>query len=154
MGMRVYSAVVIVSDQSASLDFYVNTLGWEVRVDNQMSPDYRFLVVAPPGHSTGVVLGPPHIHGRAAPTPDAPVNTDIYLASDDVRADFERLSSRGVVFDQEPELMPWGGYGARFHDPDGNVFFVSDGTRPCALEPAPEVVSRRDREHRGEGGGQ
>jgi catechol 2,3-dioxygenase-like lactoylglutathione lyase family enzyme len=125
--MHVYATVVIVSDQDAALNFYRDTLGWEVRHDNQMSPDYRFLAVVPPGHSSGIVLGPPHIHGRPAPTPEAPVNTDIYLSSDDLRADFERLSALGVVFDQEPELMPWGGYGARFRDPDGNLFFVSDG---------------------------
>lgn len=125
--MHVYAAVVIVNDQDAALDFYVNTLGWEVRQDNQMSPDYRFIAVAPPGHSTSIVLGPPHIHGRAAPTPDQRVNTDIYLASDDVPADFARLSALGVFFEQEPEAMPWGGYGARFSDVDGNLFFVSDG---------------------------
>jgi catechol 2,3-dioxygenase-like lactoylglutathione lyase family enzyme len=124
--MHVYSAVVIVNDQDAALDFYVNTLGWEVRQDNQMSPDYRFIAVAPPGHSTAIVLGPPHIHGRAAPTPDAPVDTDIYLLSNDVPADFERLSALGVVFTQEPEPMPWGGHGMRFSDVDGNLFFVSD----------------------------
>jgi catechol 2,3-dioxygenase-like lactoylglutathione lyase family enzyme len=125
--MYVYSAVVIVSDQDAALDFYVNTLGWEVRQDNQMSPDYRFIAVAPPGHSTSIVLGPPHIHGRPAPTPENRTNTDIYLASDDVPADFARLSALGVYFDQEPEEMPWGGYGARFSDVDGNLFFISDG---------------------------
>jgi len=124
--MHVYSSVVIVNDQDAALDFYVNKLGWEVRQDNQMSPDYRFLAVAPPGHSTSIVLGPPHVHGRPAPTPEAPVFSDIYLLSDDVPADFERLSALGVVFDQVPEPMPWGGFGARFHDVDGNVFFVSD----------------------------
>jgi catechol 2,3-dioxygenase-like lactoylglutathione lyase family enzyme len=125
--MYIYSALVVVNDQDAALDFYVNKLGWEVRQDNQMSPDYRFLAVAPPGHSTSIVLGPPHIHGRPAPTPDAPVNSDIFFASDDVQADFARLSALGVVFDQEPEPMPWGGYGARFRDVDGNLFFMSDG---------------------------
>ena len=125
--MHVYATVVVVSDQDVALGFYRDVLGWEVRQDNQMSPDYRFLAVAPPGHTSGIVLGPAHIHGRPAPTPEAPINTDIYLASDDVRADFERLNALGVVFSQEPEPMPWGGYGARFSDPDGNLYFVSDG---------------------------
>jgi predicted enzyme related to lactoylglutathione lyase len=124
--MHVYATVVVVSDQDVALGFYRDVLGWEVRQDNQMSADYRFLAVAPPGHTSGIVLGPAHIHGRPAPTPEAPINTDIYLASDDVRADFKRLSTLGVVFSQEPEPMPWGGYGARFSDPDGNLYFVSD----------------------------
>ena len=125
--MYVYSAVIIVSDQDRSLDFFVNTLGWEVRQDNRMSEDYRFLAVAPPGHSTSLVLGPPHIHGRPAPTPDHPVETDVYLATEDLAADYERLVGRGVVFTQVPEPMPWGGLGARFLDCDGNAFFISDG---------------------------
>ena len=120
MTVYVSSAVVIVSDQDASLDFYVDTLGWEVRVDNQMSLDYRFLAVAPPGHSTAIVLGPPKIHGRPALTPGSPRRTDIYLTCDDVRAEHERLSALGVIFDQTPEPLPWDGYGARYQDPDGN----------------------------------
>jgi len=125
--MHVFAAVVIVNDQDAARDFYVHTLGWELRFNNQMSDDYWFVMVAPAGHSTGIVLGPSHIHGREAPTNEHPVDTNIYLTTDDVRADYERLSALGVHFDQVPEPMPWGGYGARFSDLDGNVFFVSDG---------------------------
>jgi hypothetical protein len=44
-----------------------------------------------------------------------------------VPKEFERLSALCVFFDQEPEPMPWGGFGARFSDVDGNLFFMSDG---------------------------
>jgi uncharacterized glyoxalase superfamily protein PhnB len=54
--------------------------------------------------------------------------TNIYFASEDTRADFVRLSERGVRFSQEPEETPWGAWGARVVDPDGNVFFMSDGS--------------------------
>ena len=57
MAPRIHSAVIVVSDQEAALAFYTGILGWEKREDNQMSPDYRFLVVAPPGRTTGICLG-------------------------------------------------------------------------------------------------
>ena len=128
MAPRIHSAVIVVSDQEVALAFYTGILGWEKREDNQMSPDYRFLVVAPPGHTTGICLGPEHIHGRPAPGIDSPSDSDLYLTTDDLRADYERWSAAGVRFDEEPAPMPWGGLGARFVDPFGNRFFITDGT--------------------------
>jgi lactoylglutathione lyase len=125
--MHVYSSVVIVSDQDAALDFYVGKLGWEVRQDNQMSPDYRFLAVAPPGHSTAIVLGPP-ARPRPARADAGGPGLQRHLPDERRRAGRLRTPQRprGRAFDQVPEPMPWGGFGARFHDVDGNVFFVSD----------------------------
>jgi hypothetical protein len=36
---RIHSTTIVVADQEAALDFYVNTLGWEKAIDNQMGPD-------------------------------------------------------------------------------------------------------------------
>ncbi len=127
MPPRLHSVVLVVSDQERSLDFFTRILGWEKREDNMMSPDYRFLVVVPPGQATGVVLGPEHIHARKPPTPDAPKDSDIYLVTEDLAADHAAWTAQGVVFDMAPEPMPWGGLGARFQDPDGNRFFITDG---------------------------
>ena len=126
--MHVFASVVIVSDLDRALAFYEGKLGWTVRTDNQLSPDYRFVCVAPPGHSTGIVLGLSQFYGLPCPTPDSPTLTNIYFASEDTRADFVRLSERGVRFSQEPEETPWGAWGALVVDPDGNVFFMSDGS--------------------------
>ena len=127
MTSRIHSVVVVVSDQEAALAFYTGVLGWVKREDNQMTPYCRFLVVAPPGHATGSCLGPEHIHGRAAPGIDSPRDSALYLITDDLRADYERWSAAGVRFDGEPEPMPWGALGARFVDPFGNRFFITDG---------------------------
>lgn len=127
MTAHLHSVVVVVSDQEAALDFYTNVLGWVKREDNQMSPDYRFLVVVPPGHTTGVNLGPEHIHGRPAPGPQSPQDVGINLTTDDLAADYARWTAMGVVFDEEPTPMPWGGLGGRFMDPFGNRYFITDG---------------------------
>lgn len=127
MPSHLHSVVVVVDDQDAALDFYTRVLGWEKREDNQMSPDYRFLVVVPPGHSTGVALGPAHIHGRPAPGRDTPADAGINLVTDDLLRDHALWTGEGVVFDEMPTPMPWGGHGARFSDPDGNRYFITDG---------------------------
>lgn len=127
MPPHVHSVVVVVDDQDVAVDFYTRILGWTVREDNQMGPDYRFVVVEPEGHSTGVNLGPPHIHGRPAPGADTPADVGINLVTDDLRRDHADWTAQGVVFDMEPEPMPWGGYGARFQDPFGNRYFITDG---------------------------
>ena len=127
MVAHVHSVVVVVPDQEQALDFYTRVLGWVKREDNQMSQDYRFLVVVPPGQATGIVLGPEHIHGRSAPGANDPADTDIYLVTDDLQSDYERWIAQGVKFDGPPQPMPWGGLGARFCDPFGNRFFITDG---------------------------
>ena len=127
MAPRIHSSVVVVDDQDIALDFYTRILGWEKREDAQMSPDYRFLVVVPPGHTSGIALGPEHIHGHPAPGADTPADCGINLTTDDLQADYERWTAAGVVFDMPPAPMPWGGLGARFQDPFGNRFFITDG---------------------------
>ncbi|MFI9364285.1 VOC family protein [Kitasatospora sp. NPDC053057] len=112
---------VYVTDQDRALEFYTDRLGLEKRVDHP-GPDGRFLTVAAPGNPLEIILwshapaaGQPagRESGAAAPGP-------VFLESDDLRADFEVLRERGVVFEQpEPEDY---GFGIRIEavDPDGN----------------------------------
>lgn len=46
--------------------------------------------------------------------------TGLSFPVDDVAAEFERLSARGVDFNDAPERQPWGGWLATFLDPAGN----------------------------------
>ena len=50
--------------------------------------------------------------------------TGLSFEVDDVRATHARLSSRGVPFDEEPEVQAWGGVVAALRDPAGNVMQV------------------------------
>ena len=127
MSARLHSAVLVVADQDEALAFFTDVLGWVKREDNQMGPDYRFLCVAPEGHTTGIVLGKPEVHGRPAATPEEPRDVDMYLISDDLLRDYEEWTAKGVVFLDKPEPMPWGALGARFQDPFGNRYFITDG---------------------------
>jgi lactoylglutathione lyase len=127
---KIKTASVFVRDQQAALDFYVNKLGFEVRRDDQMGPDSRWIEVAPPGAQTGVLLykATPDMPGASTyELAQANIGTfnPILFHSDDVRGTYEALNARGVHFTTPPEEQPWGWW-AVFEDQDGNSFGLSE----------------------------
>lgn len=127
---HIHSTTIVVSDQEASLDFYVNTLGWEKRTDNMVSDNYRFLTVAPVGAQTELVLDPAHIHGvepgagLGGKNSGVEAGTGISLTVENVAEAYQMLLDKGVQFSKPLEEMPWGGDKATWLlDPDGNSFF-------------------------------
>ena len=128
--VKINSAQLWVHDQDEALAFYTQKLGMEIRADVTLPEmgDFRWLVVAPPGpEEVGITL---------MAIPGAPVMDDatreqvselmskgfagtVFLTTDDVRADYEDLSARGVEFVEEPEERPYG-IDCGFRDPSGN----------------------------------
>lgn len=110
-----------VADQDRSLTFYTENLGMEKRLDYP-APEGRFLTVGVPNSPVEIILwqGAP-----ASPqTPDGAepgvVPGPVILESEDLRADYDVLRSRGVSFEEaEPVNYPWGVRVTAF-DPDGN----------------------------------
>src|SRR5689334_20695741 len=101
---QVSVASVYVSDYEKAKAFYTEKLGFEVRDDQPMGPDSRWLSVVPPGAQTALVL----VHGYADWTPErVGKSTGIVLGTDDIRATYEQLRDRGVHFTSEPEEQPW-----------------------------------------------
>ena len=121
---HIYSTTIIVSDQDKALDFYVNTLGFEKTMDNQMGPDMRFITVAPPGATTQLVLG---VQGWFGEDSDSRKSTGISLIAPDIDATYATLTERGVKFKEPVGMMPWGAKATWFYDPDGNEFFLAEG---------------------------
>jgi catechol 2,3-dioxygenase-like lactoylglutathione lyase family enzyme len=115
-GIKVVS--VPVSDQDRAKAFYVDTLGFEVRVDTRFGPDQRWLEVAPPGSPTSLTL----VTWFPAMPPGSVQG--LVLETDDVRAFFAELSARGVTFRQPVEEAPWGMFTV-VDDPDGNGLVIS-----------------------------
>lgn len=126
----IHSTTIVVSDQELALDFYVNTLGWEKRIDAQMGDGYRFLTVAPVGGQAELALGPAQMFSIP---PGAGITrgrgmegaSGITFAVDDVDETYRTLSERGVRFTGPPEQMPWGDRATWLLDPDGNRFFFT-----------------------------
>ncbi len=95
--------------------------------------DFRWLTVGPPGHDdVSIVLmavpGPPVMDEDTRKqvldlTAKGFAGT-VFLISDDVRAEYETLSARGVEFTEPPTEMPYG-IDSGFRDPSGNSVRVT-----------------------------
>ena len=131
MSVRIANTQFWVHDHDEALAFYVGKLGWEVRSDVSMPEwNFRWLTVGVPGQpDVAFVLmtvpGPPvYDEATAAALRDLVAKGAggaFFLATDDCRADYELLKSRGVEFVMEPTEVPYG-IDAAFRDPFGNHF--------------------------------
>ena len=87
---------VTVADTDRSVDFYVNTLGFEKVVDTPMGDAGRWVEVALSGTGTTIALAPPP-QGREA----GGSQTGICLDTADVDADHATLKAAGVDVDEQ-----------------------------------------------------
>jgi catechol 2,3-dioxygenase-like lactoylglutathione lyase family enzyme len=125
---------VPVADHDRALEFYVDKLGFEKRVDFTYGGGIRWIEVAPPGAVNTIALVPP---GEGSATGgDAAYCA---LATDDIEGDHEALRAAGVDVDAEiarkgssrsglisadatvPDPVPAQFF---FRDPDGNRFLI------------------------------
>jgi catechol 2,3-dioxygenase-like lactoylglutathione lyase family enzyme len=121
-------------DPDASLAFYRDTLGFEVRNDVGYG-DMRWITVGPPDQpGTSVVLEPP--------VADPGVTDDerrtivemmakgtyarILLATRDLDGTFERLQGTGTEIVQEPMEQPYGVRDCAVRDPAGNLIRIQE----------------------------
>jgi catechol 2,3-dioxygenase-like lactoylglutathione lyase family enzyme len=118
--------VIPTSDPDRSLEFYVDTLGFEKRVDETFADgQMRWIEVAPKGGATAIALAPP-MEGN--PTS---VDSGIIISTDDIEADHATLKDAGV--DVDPEIANWGPPVPpmfRLRDPSGNALSIVEPLRP------------------------
>ncbi|HWE14369.1 MAG TPA: VOC family protein [Solirubrobacteraceae bacterium] len=109
--MEILSSRILLrpSDLERSLAFYEQTLGLAV---------YREWGS---GSNRGVVFflggGLLEVSGSTVDTPSDAVR--LFLQVRDLRTAFRRLTERGVVIEQQPEVKPWGLFEMTARDPDG-----------------------------------
>ncbi len=111
---------VPVSDQEQAKAFYLDTLGFELRADTSWGDGMRWVEVAPKGATTSLTL----VTWFESMPPGS--LSGLVFATDDVRATYDELVTKGVAFDGPPVEQPWG-MQAVFRDPDGNGFVLSQG---------------------------
>jgi catechol 2,3-dioxygenase-like lactoylglutathione lyase family enzyme len=106
--MKIVVTNVMVDDQAKALRFYTDVLGFEKKEDIPVG-EHRWLTVVSPQDPNGIeLLLEPDAHPAAKPFKKALVDDGMPYTSfgvDDVKAEFERLSGRGVRFTQPPTEM-------------------------------------------------
>lgn len=104
--MRLNQITLDVSDIAVSRDFYLK-LGFRLVVDT----DHYCRFQAPVGDTSF------SIHLAETVTPSGTV---LYLESDQMDEDYQRLVFAGIVFDGRPEEQSWLWREVVFRDPDGH----------------------------------
>ena len=122
---------VWVHDQDEALKFYTEKLGLELRQDVTVPElgNFRWLTVGVPGQEVEITLmeipGPPvfeeETRQKILDLMARGASGGLFFKTDDCRATYEELKSRGVEFTQEPTEQPYG-IDAGFRDPSGNHF--------------------------------
>ena len=103
--MRINLTNVYVDDQQAALTFYTEVLGFTTRHNLPIGEDFWITVVSPDNPDGPELLLEPSDHPAVKPYRDALVGDGIPLAQfavDDVEAEYDRLTARGVSFTQPP----------------------------------------------------
>ena len=113
---------MLVSDYDEAIAFYVGTLGFELRVDTPLAAEKRWVVVAPRGGTSGLLLA------RAVGDRQHRAIGDqsggrvfLFLETDDFARDHLAYVERGVRFIEAPRHEPYG-IVAVFEDVYGNYW--------------------------------
>ena len=111
------TVAVVVTDQTRAVAWYVDTLGFEKRMDAPVGDGRRWIEVAPPGARVSIALTPS--------SDDAPAGVDsgIRLSTGDADLEHRAMRARGVDVD---EVMRWPDVPAMFtfRDIDGNTLYA------------------------------
>jgi catechol 2,3-dioxygenase-like lactoylglutathione lyase family enzyme len=132
MGITIHASFLPQTDPDASLAFYRDVLGFEVRNDVGYK-GLRWITVGPPDQpGTSIVLHPPATgpgvtedERRTIVEMMAKGNYGtILLASTDVDGTFAQLQARGVEVVQEPTDQPYGVRDCAIRDPAANLIRI------------------------------
>jgi uncharacterized glyoxalase superfamily protein PhnB len=132
MDLSIYQAFLPHDDPKASLAFYRDTLGFEVRNDVEYN-GMHWITVGPAGQpGTSIVLHPPAMDPGITEDERRTVAemmakgtfAGLNLATADVDATFERLQAGTGEVVQEPTDQPWGIRDCAFRDPAGNMLRI------------------------------
>jgi catechol 2,3-dioxygenase-like lactoylglutathione lyase family enzyme len=133
MDITIYQTFLPHDDPDASLAFYRDTLGFEVRNDVEYGGMHWITVGSPAQPGTSIVLHPPG-GGDPGLTDDERrtisemmakgTYAGINLATADVDRTFEELQARDAEVVQEPTDQPWGIRDCAFRDPAGNMIRI------------------------------
>ncbi|MFF3257551.1 VOC family protein [Streptomyces sp. NPDC002932] len=134
MDITIHTSVLPHDDPDASLAFYRDALGFEVRSDVGQGR-MRWITVGPAGQpDTSILLAPPAADPgvtegeRRTITEMMAKGTYgwILLATRDLDATFEKVQSATTEVVQEPTEQPYGIRDCAFRDPAGNMVRIQE----------------------------
>ena len=134
MDISIHSSFLPQSDPEASLAFYRDTLGFEVRNDVGYN-GLRWITVGPAGQpNTSIVLHPPAVtpgitdDERRTITEMMAKGTFgmLILATADLDKTFAKLQEQDAEIVEEPTMQPYGVRDCAVRDPAGNLLRIQE----------------------------
>ncbi len=134
MDITIHASFLPHDDPDASLAFYRDTLGFEVRMDVGYE-GMRWLTVGPPDQpGTSIVLAPPAANPGITDNERRTVTemmakgtyAMLLLATTDLDGTFERVQASDAEVGQEPMEQPYGVRDCAFRDPAGNLIRIQE----------------------------
>jgi catechol 2,3-dioxygenase-like lactoylglutathione lyase family enzyme len=134
MDITIHASFLPHDDPDASLAFYRDTLGFEVRMDVGYE-GMRWLTVGPPDQpGTSIVLAPPAANPGITDNERRTVAemmakgtyAMLLLATTDLDGTFERVQASDAEIVQEPMEQPYGVRDCAFRDPAGNMIRIQE----------------------------
>jgi catechol 2,3-dioxygenase-like lactoylglutathione lyase family enzyme len=132
MDISIHQTFLPHHDPAASLAFYRDTLGFEVRNDVEYG-GLRWITIGPAGQpGTSIVLTPPAADPGVTEEERRTVTemmakgtyAGIILATPDLDGTFEKLQAGDADVVQEPTDQPWGVRDCALRDPAGNMIRI------------------------------
>ncbi len=130
MTLTITHTPVYCLDLDASLAFYTEQLGFELRNDVVMGPEMRWLTIAAPGDTHELLLAAvdhhiPPVDRAAMREIVAKGDLPLFIQVDNLDKTFESLRAAGSEVLQEPIDQPYGVRDAAVRDPSGNHLRLS-----------------------------
>jgi catechol 2,3-dioxygenase-like lactoylglutathione lyase family enzyme len=134
MDLTIHTTFLPHDDPDASVAFYRDTLGFDVRTDVGEGK-MRWITVGPPDQpDTSILLRPPAVDPRVTEDERRTIAEMmakgtygwIMLATRDLDGTFERVQAGEAEVVQEPTEQPWGMRDCAFRDPAGNVIRIQE----------------------------
>ena len=134
MDISIHASFLPHSDPDASLAFYRDTLGFEVRNDVGYN-GMRWITVGPAGQpGTAIVLYPPDASPGVTDDEKRTIAemmakgtyATMLLATADLDAAFEKIQASGAEIVEEPTMQPYGVRDCAIRDPAGNLLRVQE----------------------------
>ena len=134
MDITIHASFLPHNDPDASLAFYRDALGFEVRSDVGYGGKH-WITVGPAGQpGTSIVLAPPVAYPGITDDERRTIvemmakgtYAVILMATKDLDGTFERLQASGAEVVQEPTAQPYGVRDCAFRDPAGNLVRIQE----------------------------
>jgi catechol 2,3-dioxygenase-like lactoylglutathione lyase family enzyme len=134
MDITIHTTVLPHEDPEASLAFYRDVLGFEVRSDVGKGT-MRWITVGPPGQpETCILLGPPAANPGITDAERTTITEMmakgtfgwIMLATHDLDGTFDRVQASDAEVVQEPTDQPYGIRDCAVRDPAGNMVRIQE----------------------------